>query len=219
MTSEDIARLRNAFPAAARRAVRAGIDAIELHMAHGYLLHSFLSPISNRRTDEYGGSFEGRARFPLEIASAIRDAVPPGRPVGARITGTDWMDAGLTPDDAVRFAKALKQAGLDYVDVSSGGVTADTKLPVSPAFNTPIAERVRREAAIATRVVGLIATPAQAEAVIAEGKADMVAIGRAMLDNPHWAWQAARELGAEVKRPPQYQRAAPAVWPGAAFRQ
>jgi NADPH2 dehydrogenase len=157
-------------------------------------------------------------RFPLEICAAVRDVVPERIALGARISATDWAEGGLTVDDGVRIAKALKSAGLDYIDISSGGVTADIRLPVSPGFNVPIAERVKREVGIATRVVGLIATAAQAEAIIAEGKADMVALARGFLDNPHWAWHAAQELGADVKRPPQYQRAAPSMWPAAAYR-
>ena len=218
MSEKDIARVREAFARAARRAVRIGFDAIELHLAHGYLLHSFQSPISNKRTDGYGGSREARMRFPLEVAKMVREAVPAGIPVGARITGFDWMEGGLTTDDAVVMTKALKLAGLDYVCVSSGGITADTKLNPAPGYNAPFSEQIRKEAGIATRTVGLIATPQQADTLIAQGKTDMVALGRAMLDNPHWGWHAAVELGAEVARPPQYQRAAPKVWPGATYR-
>lgn len=218
MTHEDIERVREAFAAAARRAVRIGFDAIEMHMAHGYLLHSFVSPLSNRRNDEYGGTLEGRMRFPLEVAGAVRAAVPRGTPVGARITGTDWVDGGLAGDDAVVFAKALKAAGLDYVDVSSGAITAEAQRAPTPGFNVPFAEKVKRGAQIATRTVGLIATPKQAEAIIAEGRADMVALGRAFLNNPHWGWHAALALGAEVARPKQYLRAAPKVWPGASYQ-
>jgi len=218
MTHEDIERVREAFAAAAGRAVRIGFDAIELHMAHGYLLHSFVSPLSNRRNDEYGGTLDGRMRFPLEVARAVRAMVPNGTPVGARITGTDWVDGGLTADDAVVFAKALKAEGLDYVDVSSGAITAEAQRAPTPGFNVPFAAQVKRQVGIATRTVGLIATPKQAEAIIAEGKADMVALARAFLDNPHWAWHAAAALGAEVARPKQYLRAAPKVWPGASYR-
>ena len=218
MTEEDIVRVREAFVATALRAVRIGFDAIELHMAHGYLFHAFFSPISNKRTDGYGGSREARMRFPLEVARAVRAVLPKGMPLGARITGNDWMGGGLTTDDAVAFAKALKEAGLDYVDVSSGGVTAETRNPVSLGYNAPLAERVRREAGIAVRTVGLILTPKQAEEIVAAGKADMVALARAMLDNPHWAWHAAQVLGAEVSRPPQYQRVAPKMWPVAELR-
>jgi 2,4-dienoyl-CoA reductase-like NADH-dependent reductase (Old Yellow Enzyme family) len=217
MTHDDIERVRDAFAMAARRAVRCGFDAIELHMAHGYLLHSFVSPLSNRRNDEYGGTLEGRMRFPLEVARVVRAEVPKGTPLGARITGTDWVDGGLTGDDAVVFARELKAAGLDYVDVSSGAITAEAQRAPTPGFNVPFAEKVKREAAIATRTVGLIATPKQAEAVVAEGKADMVALARAFLDNPHWGWHAAAALGAAVARPKQYLRADPKSWPGAGY--
>jgi 2,4-dienoyl-CoA reductase-like NADH-dependent reductase (Old Yellow Enzyme family) len=218
MTSADIARVREAFVAAAQRAVRIGFDAIELHGAHGYLIHSFMSPLSNKRTDEYGGSFENRLRFPLEVARAVRAAVPRSTALGARITGSDWLDGGLTPADAVVFTKALKEVGLDYVDVSSGGITAEARTPTTPGYNVPIADEVRRATGIATRTVGLIVMPKQADEVIAEGKADMVALARAVLDNPHWGWYAAQVLGAETKRPVQYLRASSKLWPGMALR-
>src|SRR5262245_21010550 len=218
MTAADIEHLREAFATAARRAVRIGFDAIELHAAHGYLLHSFVSPISNKRTDGYGGSPEARMRFPLEVARAVRAVVPKGTPLGARMTGSDWVEGGPPPDDAVTFAKALKSAGLDYVCISSGGITADTRPTAVANMNVQFAEKVKAEAGIATRTVGLIATPKQAEAIVAEGKADMVALARAFLDDPHWAWHAAQSLGADVARPKQYQRAAPKLWPGAAYR-
>jgi 2,4-dienoyl-CoA reductase-like NADH-dependent reductase (Old Yellow Enzyme family) len=218
MTAADMERVREGFVAAAKRAVRAGIDAIELHGAHGYLLHSFVSPISNKRNDEYGGTLEARMRYPLEVARAVRAAIPKGMPLGARITGNDWVAGGLTPDDAVALAGALKTAGVDFVCISSGGVSADARPTLVANTNVQFAEKVRREAGIATRTVGLIATPRQAEAIVAEGKADMVALARAMLDDPHWGWHAAQLLGAEVVRPPQYQRAAPKVWAGASYR-
>jgi 2,4-dienoyl-CoA reductase-like NADH-dependent reductase (Old Yellow Enzyme family) len=218
MTLEDIERVREAFAAAARRAVRIGFDAIEMHMAHGYLLHSFVSPLSNQRTDDYGGTLEKRMRFPLEVARAVRAVVPKRTPVGARMTGTDWVDGGLNADDAVVFAKALKAEGLDYVDVSSGAITAEAQRAPTPGFNVPFAEKVKRETGIATRTVGLIATPKQAEAIVAEGKADMVALARAFLDDPHWGWHAATALGADVARPKQYLRATPKLWPGASYR-
>jgi NADPH2 dehydrogenase len=218
MTAADIADVQEAFVTAARRAIRIGFDAIELHAAHGYLLHSFVSPVSNKRTDRYGGSIEGRMRFPLEIARALRAVMPQTMPLGARITGNDWLDGGLTPEDAVVFAKALKSAGLDYVCVSSGGITAETRPIMAANLNVQFADKVKREAGITTRTVGLIATPRQAEAIIAKGHADMVALARAFLDDPHWAWHAADVLGGDVLRPNQYQRAAPAVWPGAAYR-
>lgn len=218
VTAGDMARLRNAFAAAAQRAVRIGFDAIELHMAHGYLLHSFISPISNTRSDVFGGSLEGRMRFPLEVVRAVRAVVPKGTPLGARISGSDWMEGGLTIDDGVACAQMLEAAGLDYVDVSSGGIAADTRNPPEPAYNASLAGRVRKETGLAVRTVGLIVTPQQAEAVIAGGQADMIALGRAMLDNPHWGWQAAQALGAEIARPPQYLRSGPKLWPGHKLR-
>jgi NADPH2 dehydrogenase len=217
-SEDDLARVTESFVAAARRALRIGFEAIELHMAHGYLIHSFISPIANKRTDRHGGSFENRMRFALDVTRAVRAVVPQGLPLGARITGNDWLDGGITAADAVACAKMLKAAGCDYVDVSSGGVSAEARNPPGPGYNVDIAAGVRREAAIATRTVGMIVTPKQAEAIIADGKADMVAIARAALDDPHWGWQAARALGGEVKRPPQYARAADKLWPGAALR-
>jgi NADPH2 dehydrogenase len=210
-------RVRDGFVQAAQRAVRAGVDAVELHGAHGYLLHSFLSPISNKRNDEYGGSFEGRIRFPLEVARAVRAAIPQGMPLGARITGHDWIEGGLTAADAAVFATALKGVGVDFVCVSSGGVSSDARPNLVANMNVPFAETIKAQSGMATRTVGLIATPKRAEAIVAEGKADMVALARAMLDNPHWGWHAAKVLGAEVARPKQYQRAAPKAWPGAMF--
>jgi len=217
-TVEDIARVRADFVSAAQRAVRIGFDAIELHLAHGYLAHAFLSLISNHRTDRYGGSLENRMRFGREIAQAVRAVVPKSVALGARITGSDWRDDGLSADDAVAQAKALKSDGLDYIDVSSGGIAASIRNPSSPGYNVSIAERVKRESGIATRTVGLILTPAQAEAIVAEGKADMVALARGMLDDPRWGWHAAQALGAEVERAPQYTRAGPKLWAPAAQR-
>jgi 2,4-dienoyl-CoA reductase-like NADH-dependent reductase (Old Yellow Enzyme family) len=217
MSADDMARVTAAFVAAAERALRIGFDAIEFHMAHGYVMHSFMSPISNKRNDGYGGALENRLRFPLEVARAVRAVVPLGVPLGARITGSDWMEDGLTVADAVAIARALKEAGLDYVDISSGGITAGTRNPTTPGYNVPLAAEVRKAAGIATRSVGLIVTPEQAETIVAEGSADMVALARAVLDNPHWGWHAARALGAEVARAPQYQRAGPKLWPGFAM--
>jgi len=218
MTEDDMARVNSAFTDAAQRALRVGFDAIELHFAHGYLLHSFLSPLSNKRNDAYGGSFEGRMRFPLEVVKSVRAVVPRGVPLGARITGTDWVEGGLTVDDAVATGKMLKAAGLDYIDVSSANITPDSRWPSDPGFNVPAAARVRAEAGVATRAVGMIANARQAEEIVAGGKADMVALARAFLDDPHWAWHAAQVLNADVARPPQYARTAPKLWPGAALR-
>jgi NADPH2 dehydrogenase len=218
MDEADITTVREAFVTAAKRALRAGFDSIELHMAHGYLMHSFVSPVSNKRNDAYGGSLEGRMKFPLEVLSAVRAVLPKDYPLGARISATDWMDGGLTGDDSVAWVAAMKKQGLDFVCVSSGGVTAEVRTPTTPGYNVPIAEQIKRETGVATRAVGLIATPKQAETIVAEGKADMIALARAMLDDPHWAWRAAKELGAEVARPLQYLRAAPKMWPGASYR-
>ncbi|MCK9909174.1 NADH:flavin oxidoreductase/NADH oxidase [Microbacteriaceae bacterium K1510] len=215
-TEADLNRVRDAFVNAAKRALRTGFDAIELHMAHGYLLHGFLSPISNKRTDQYGGAFENRLRFPLSVARAVRAAVPHNVPLGARITGSDWRDGGLTPDDAVALAKALKAEGLDFVCVSSGGVAADIRNPSELGYNVPIAARIKQEAGIAARTVGLIVKPEQAEQIVGEGNADMVALARGFLDDPHWGWHAAKTLGADVSRPRQYLRAGPKLWAPAA---
>ena len=215
MIRADMDRVRDAHAEAARRCLRIGFDEIEVHGAHGYLLHEFLSPLSNRRTDAYGGSPEARMRFPLEVVEAVRAVWPKDRPLGMRITGRDWAEGGIEVADAVAFARALKKIGVDFVCVTSGGLVPDAKIAVGPNYQTPFAEAVRREADIPTRAVGLIAAPRQAEAIVAEGKADMVALARAFLDNPHWAWAAARALGAEVAQPPQYQRAGLRNWPAA----
>ncbi len=215
-TEADMNRVRDAFVSSTQRALRIGFDEVELHFAHGYLAHGFMSPLSNKRTDQYGGSFENRMRFPLSVARAVRAVVPKTVPLGARITGSDWREGGLTPDDAVAIAKLLKAEGLDFICVSSGGVAADIRNPTAPGFNVPIAERVKKEAGIPTRTVGLILKPEQAEAVVANGQADMVALGRGFLDDPHWGWHAAKALGADVARPVQYARAGPKLWAPAA---
>jgi NADPH2 dehydrogenase len=211
-------RVRDAFVDSAKRALRIGFDEIELHMAHGYLAHGFMSPISNKRTDQYGGSFENRMRFPLSIARAVRAVVPKTIPLGARITGSDWHEGGLTPDDAVNIAKALKSEGIDFICVSSGGVAGGIHNPTEPGFNVPIAARVKKEVGISTRAVGLIVKPEHAEEIVAKGQADMVAMARGFLDDPHWGWHAAKVLGAEVARPMQYARAGPKLWAPAAAK-
>ena len=205
------------FRQAAERAVRLGFDAVELHNAHGYLLHSFVSPLSNRRTDAWGGSLENRLRFPLGVARAVRSVVPRGVALGARITGTDWADGGLTADDAVVHAAALKAAGFDYVCVSGGGAVLQMKIALGPGYQVPMAARVRAETGILTRAVGLVVEPAQAEAIVVSGQADFVAMARAILDNPRWVWHAAERLGAQIAYPPQYARVSRAIWPGAAM--
>jgi 2,4-dienoyl-CoA reductase-like NADH-dependent reductase (Old Yellow Enzyme family) len=210
-----MARVASAFRQAAERAVRLGFDVVELHMAHGYLLQEFITPLANRRSDAYGGSPEARMRFPLEVVTAVRAALPAGKVLGARINGTDWADGGLTPDDAVFQAARLKAAGVDYVCVSGGGAVQQMKVPLTPGYQVPIAAKVRSETGIVTRAVGLIVKPAQAEAIVSSGQADFVALARAILDNPRWVWHAAEGLGAQIAYPPQYARAAASAWPGA----
>jgi 2,4-dienoyl-CoA reductase-like NADH-dependent reductase (Old Yellow Enzyme family) len=215
MTEADMNRVREAFVSAAQRAVRIGFDAIELHGAHGYLLHQFISPLSNQRKDSYGGSLEARMKFPLEVTRAVRAAIPKSMPLGARVTGSDWLEGGITPDMAAAYAGMFKDAGLNFVDVSSGGLTLEARNPTGYGYNAPLAETVRRATGLVTRTVGLIVTPEQAEGIIASGQADMIALGRTILDDPHWAWHAAKVLGSDVKRPHQYLRAGPTMWPGA----
>jgi 2,4-dienoyl-CoA reductase-like NADH-dependent reductase (Old Yellow Enzyme family) len=217
LDARGLERVIAAFAQAAKRSVRLGFDAIELHVAHGYLLHEFLSPFSNRRTDGYGGSAENRMRFPLEVARAVRAVVPRSIALGARITGSDWTEGGLTVEDAVAFAAALKAAGADYVCVSSGGNVATAKIPVAPGYQVPFAAKVKAATGLVTRAVGLIAAPQQAEAIVAEGQADFIAMARAFLDDPRWVWHAAERLGVEISVPPQYARISRATWPGAAL--
>jgi 2,4-dienoyl-CoA reductase-like NADH-dependent reductase (Old Yellow Enzyme family) len=214
MTEADMNRVREGFVSAAKRAARIGFDAIELHGAHGYLFHQFISPLSNRRKDAYGGSLEARMKFPLEVVRAVRAALPKDMPLGARITGSDWLEGGITPDIAATYAGMFKDAGMDFVDVSSGGFTLDARNPTGYGYNASLAEAVRKATGLVTRTVGLIVTPEQAESIVASGQADMIALGRTVLDSPHWAWHAASSLGAEIKRPPQYLRAGPGFWPG-----
>ena len=210
-----LAGVRDAFAAAARRADRLGFDLVELHGAHGYLLHSFLSPISNRRDDRYGGGIDNRMRFPLEVAAAVRAVWPRDKALGMRITGSDWVEGGLTAADAAVFAAALKGFGLDYVCVSSGGISPQARVVVGPGYQVPFAETVKAAGTISVQAVGMIANPHQAEAIIADGRADWVALARGFLDDPRWAWHAADALGAEIACPPQYARGRPALWPGA----
>lgn len=208
-----IQRIITAFRDAAVRAVAAGVDSIELHLAHGYLLQSFVSPISNRRTDRWGGDLVGRMALPLAVVRAVQAVLPAHIAFGARINGTDWHDDGLTPDDAVGQAQMLKDAGLHFICVSSGGATPHAKVAAAPKYQVPIAARVKREVGILTRTVGLISDPLVAEAIIADGEADMVALGRAFLDDPRWPWRAAEALGVDGVYPVQYERGAPKYWP------
>jgi NADPH2 dehydrogenase len=218
-TEDDLARVREAFVNAARRALRAGFDLLELHYAHGYLAHSFLSPISNHRTDRYGGSLENRMRFGIETARAVRAVVPKHVPLGVRLSAVEWKEGGITDGEIITFCKALKSEGLDFIDCSSGGITSETRTPTDPGYNVPIAERVKREVGLPTRVVGMIVKAEQAEAIVADGKADMVALARGMLDDPRWGWHAARDLGAEVPRTQQYLRVGPKLWAPAAVKR
>ncbi|RQS52590.1 NADH:flavin oxidoreductase/NADH oxidase [Burkholderia sp. Bp8986] len=202
-------RIRDAFAASAKRAARLGIDAIEVHAAHGYLLHQFLSPLANQRTDEYGGSRENRMRFPLEIFEIVRAAFPADRPVGVRVSATDWVEGGWELEDTIAFAHELKQRGCDWIDVSSGGVSPLQKIPLSPGYQVPFAQAVKRAVGMPTIAVGLINDPAHANRLIESGDADFVAMARAMLYDPRWPWHAAAELGAQVSAPPQYWRSQP----------
>ncbi|MDQ0395869.1 NADH:flavin oxidoreductase/NADH oxidase [Labrys monachus] len=202
-------RVRTAFAAAARRAARLGLDAIEIHAAHGYLLHQFLSPLSNQRSDAYGGSLENRMRFPLEVFDAVRAAFPAEKPVGIRVSATDWVEGGWDLEQTVAFARALKTRGVDWVDVSSGGISPLQKIAIGPGYQVDFAEAVKTQAGVATIAVGLITEPHQAEAIVASGKADLVALARGVLYDPRWGWHAAATLGATVEAPPQYWRALP----------
>ena len=202
-------RIRNAFAATAKRAVRLGIDALEIHGAHGYLIHEFLSPISNRRSDEYGGSLENRMRLPLEIFETVRAAFPKDRPVGVRVSATDWVEDGWDVEQTIVFARELQKRGVDWIDASSGGVSPAQKIPIGPGYQVPLAEQIRAATGIATTTVGLITGVRQAEEIVATGKADLVALARGMLYDPRWPWHAAAELGATVEAPPQYWRAPP----------
>jgi 2,4-dienoyl-CoA reductase-like NADH-dependent reductase (Old Yellow Enzyme family) len=215
LDAAGLARVRAAFAGAARRAVAIGFDSVELHMAHGYLMHEFLSPLSNRRTDDYGGPLVNRLRFPLEVARAVRDVVPAHMALGARITGTDWAEGGWTIDDAVVLANELKAIGVDFACISSGGIHGGVRVPVELGYQVPLAARVRQGSGIATRAVGLIVDAEQAERIVATGQADQVAIARALLDNPRWVWHAADRVGAKISHPPQYARVAASLWPGA----
>jgi 2,4-dienoyl-CoA reductase-like NADH-dependent reductase (Old Yellow Enzyme family) len=209
-----IRREIGAFAKAAERANRIGFDMIEIHAAHGYLIHNFLSPFANKRTDGYGGSLQGRMRFAIEIYEAIRKVWPDHKPLGMRISATDWVEGGWTLDDSVELAKELKKRGCDYITASSGGSVPEQQLNVGPGYQVPFAERIRTESGMATMAVGLITEARQAEDIIASGKADMVALGRGMLFNPRWPWHAAMELGQRVYYPPQYERSHPQMRAG-----
>ena len=216
LTITEIRALVDAFAAAAQRAARLGLDVAELHAAHGYLLHQFFSPLSNRRTDAYGGSLENRLRAPLEAAKAVRDAWPRDRCLGARISAHDWVEDGAPIEDTIAFARALKKIGYDYVCVSSGALLAQARYDVGPNYQVPFAKAVKKAVPdIAVRAVGMICDAQQAEEIVASGKADMVGMARAFLDNPRWVWHAAERFGVKIPVPPQYARALHDLWPGA----
>jgi len=213
LSLEDLAKVKAEFVAAAERAARIGFDLAELHAAHGYLLHQFLSPLSNRRDDEYGGKLDNRIRFPLEVFEAVRAAWPEDKPLGIRISATDWIDGGWTEAESVIFAEALKSLGCDFIDVSSGGLDPRQKVPLGPGYQVPFSARIRVRAGITTWTVGMITKARQAEGIIAGGKADIVALARGMMFDPRWAWHAAEELGVDTPYSRMYARCEPALWP------
>jgi 2,4-dienoyl-CoA reductase-like NADH-dependent reductase (Old Yellow Enzyme family) len=202
-------RVRDAFASSAKRAARLGIDAVQIHCAHGYLLHQFLSPLSNRRDDEYGGSIENRMRFPLEVFDAVREAYPADLPVTVRVSGTDWIDGGWDVEQTKVLAQALEARGCSGIHVSSGGLSPSQKIPVGPSYQVPLARAVKSATRMPVVAVGLITSYEQAEAIVSTGDADMIALARAILYNPRWPWHAAAELGAQVAAPRQYLRSQP----------
>jgi 2,4-dienoyl-CoA reductase-like NADH-dependent reductase (Old Yellow Enzyme family) len=210
LDSAGLQRIREAFAASTRRAMRLGLDGIEIHGAHGYLLHEFLSPISNRRTDQYGGSLGNRLRFPLELFDIIRAEVPADKPVGVKVSATDWIEGGWDVDQTIAFARELKQRGVDWISVSSGGISPLQKITLGPGYQVPFAQAIKQATGVTTVAVGLITGAQQAEQILASGQADQVALARAMLYDPRWGWHAAAALGATIDdAPPSYWRAPP----------
>jgi 2,4-dienoyl-CoA reductase-like NADH-dependent reductase (Old Yellow Enzyme family) len=205
----DLQRIRDAFVHSTARAARIGFDALELHCAHGYLLHEFLSPLSNHRSDGYGGSLDHRMRFPLEVFDAVRAVWPQDRPLGVRVSATDWVDGGWDIEQTLTFARELKRRGCDWIDASSGGVSPQQKIPLGPGYQVPYSQRIRRETGLVTIAVGMITDAHHAEAIIATDEADLVALARGMLWDPRWAWHAAAQLGASIDAPAQYWRSPP----------
>ncbi|USX19749.1 NADH:flavin oxidoreductase/NADH oxidase [Oxalobacteraceae bacterium OTU3REALA1] len=212
LDNTGLARVREAFAQTARRAARLGLDMVEVHAAHGYLLHQFLSPLSNQRTDQYGGSLENRMRFPLEVFDAVREAFPADKPVGVRISATDWVEGGWDLPQSVAFSEALAGRGSAYVHVSSGGLSALQKIDVGPGYQLPFAHEIKRQVEVPVIGVGMITTPEQAETAIRDGSADLVALARGILYDPRWPWHAAATLGAQVKAPKQYWRSQPSAY-------
>jgi len=207
LSQTEIQRVFEAFAMATRRALTAGFEVIEIHAAHGYLANEFLSPLSNLRTDQYGGSFENRIRFLVELVDAVRAEWPGHLPLFVRISATDWKEGGWTIDDSVTLAKVLSTKSVDLIDCSSGGLAPDAKVPVGPGFQVPFAARIRRESGIASGAVGMITEPKQADEIIRSGQADLVSMARELLRDPYWPLHAAKTLGAAVKPPVQYARA------------
>jgi 2,4-dienoyl-CoA reductase-like NADH-dependent reductase (Old Yellow Enzyme family) len=218
LEKSGLARVRDAFANAARRAHRSGFDLVEIHSAHGYLLHTFLSPISNRRTDRYGGSLSNRMRFPLEVAAAVREALPPEKPLGVRITGEDWIQGGLELADAAAYGQELSRIGVNYLTLSAGNIAPGVKFPQQvPGYMVGFSDYVREHVGIPTMAVGMICDAFQAESIIAEGKADMIGIARGIIDDPRWGLHAANALGVPADYPVQCWRAKPRAWPGYAL--
>jgi 2,4-dienoyl-CoA reductase-like NADH-dependent reductase (Old Yellow Enzyme family) len=209
LSGAEIRALVTSFVVAAERAVDAGFRVVEIHAAHGYLAHEFLSPLSNARTDEYGGSFENRTRFVREVASGVRAVLPETTPLFVRISATDWVDGGWNIDESVALAKELRKLGVDLIDASSGGLSPAQRIVLGPGYQVPFAERIRAEAGIATGAVGMITEPQQAEAILRDGQADIVSLAREMLRDPYWPLRASVALGADGPWPKQYQRAKP----------
>lgn len=213
LSKQHITDLLNSFADSTRRARELGLDVIEMHAAHGYLLHEFLSPISNTRTDEYGGSLENRMRFVLEAFKIVREVAGADMAVGARLSATDWVDGGWDVEQSVVLSKRLESMGADFLDISSGGVSPHQKITLGPGYQVPLAEKIKSEVKIPIITVGLITEPKQAEAILEQGKADMVALARAMIADPRWPWRAAAELGGSVSGSPQYYRCLPSGYP------
>jgi 2,4-dienoyl-CoA reductase-like NADH-dependent reductase (Old Yellow Enzyme family) len=207
----SLARVKQAFVSATERAARLDFDAVEIHSAHGYLLHQFLSPISNQRTDEYGGSHENRLRFPLEVFDAVRAVWPESKPLGVRFSATDWVAGSWDIEECVAYAEALKARGCDFFDVSSGGNSPDQKIATAPGYQVRFAAEIKRATGVTTMAVGRITEAHQAETILQSGQADMIALARGMLYDPRWPWHAAQELGAEAAFPPQYARSHPTL--------
>ena len=207
LSKAEVRLLAESFGAAAKRALAAGFRVLEIHSAHGYLIHQFLSPLSNHRSDEYGGEFDNRIRFALEVVESVRAVWPDELPLFLRISSTDWMEGGWTADDSLELARRVKTLGVDLIDCSSGGSSPQAKIPLGPGYQVPFSERIRREAGVLTAAVGLITTPEQAEEIVHTGKADIVLLAREFLRDPYFPLRAARKLGADVKPPVQYGRA------------